>query len=182
MIPLFIALTMINLLCLLATAVLGYGASIAAEWGAYHQLAGAMATICCCAIHCIVFTYFIATAKWIQHAVSVKKLSEDYLTPTRSFRAQAFPAALLAMLSVFIAAVVGVATYTYHLRPTSHLYAAITAICVNAIVALIEFRAIHRNGKLMDEILRRINGRAQAFAVESPSAADIAPTRSSVAN
>src|SRR3954465_9771930 len=110
---LFLILTIINLLCLLGTAVLGYGTAVTADWSGYHQLAGALATICCCAVHCVVFTYFIATAKWIQHAVSVKNLSTEHIGPTRSFKAQAFPAALLAMASVFAAAVVGVITFSY---------------------------------------------------------------------
>ena len=154
---LFVILTLINLLCLLGTAVLGYGNSVASDWGSYHQLAGALATICCCAVHCVVFTYFIATAKWIQHAVSVKNLPASNLTPTRSFKAQAFPAALLAMASVFAAAVVGVITFSYHINPRIHLVVSILAIMINAIVALIEYRAIARNGALIDGILEQIN-------------------------
>src|SRR6185369_15575691 len=104
MIVLFLILTLLNLMALLGAAVLGYGSSFARDWGKYHELAGALATICSCAVHCVVFTYFLATAKWIQHAVRVKKLSTQHVEPTRSFRAHAFPAALLAMFSVFLAA------------------------------------------------------------------------------
>src|SRR4051794_32692401 len=53
MIVLFLILTIINLICLLGTAVLGYGNSVADDWGGYHQLAGALATICACAVHCV---------------------------------------------------------------------------------------------------------------------------------
>jgi hypothetical protein len=157
MIPLFLILTIINLICLLGTAVLGYGNSVASEWSGFHQLAGALATICACAVHCVVFTYFIATAKWIQHAVSVKKLSTTHIEPTRSFKAQAFPAAIIAMFSVFLAAVIGVATFSYHLRPIYHLVTAIAAIVINGLVALIEYRAICRNAALIDNILAQIN-------------------------
>ena len=157
---LFVILTIINLLCLLGTAVLGYGNSVAPEWGSYHQLAGALATICCCAVHCVVFTYFIATAKWIQHAVSVKNLSATHVSPTRSFKAQAFPAALLGMFSVFAAAVIGVITFSYHIDRVYHLVTSISAIIINAAVAWIEYRAICRNGALIDCILAEINPRA----------------------
>src|SRR3954463_1434150 len=157
MVLLFLILTIVNLLCLLGTAVLGYGNSVASEWGRYHQLAGALSTICCCAVHCVVFTYFIATSKWIQHAVSVKKLSTDHIGPTKSFRAQAFPAALLAMASVFGAAVIGVITFSYRINPQYHLITSILAIAINAIVAMVEYRAICRNGALIDCILAEIN-------------------------
>ncbi len=154
---LFVILTVLNLICLLATAVLGYGNSVATDWSGYHQLAGALATICCCAVHCVVFTYFIATAKWIQHAVSVKKLATEHVGPTKSFRAQAFPAALLAMFSVFAAAVIGVITFSYRINPIYHTVTSIAAIAINVIVALVEYRAICRNGALIDGILAEIN-------------------------
>src|SRR5688572_26401025 len=97
MLLLFCVATAINLLGLTATTLLGYGVSNGRPWSAQHQLCGVLAAIVCCGVHCIVFTYFIATGKWVQHAVSVKRLDPTLITPTRSFRAAAFPAALLAM-------------------------------------------------------------------------------------
>jgi hypothetical protein len=89
--------------------------------------------------------------------VTVKKLSTTHVDPTRSFKAQAFPAAIIAMFSVFIAAVVGVATFSYHIRPTYHLVCSVAAIVINALVALVEYRAICRNARLIDTILAEIN-------------------------
>jgi hypothetical protein len=153
---LFLVATALNLLALIATMILGYGVSNGKPWSAQHQLAGVLATILCCAVHCVVFTYFIATAKWVQHAVTVKHLDQSLLAPTRSFRAAAFPAALLAMAIVFLAAAVGAATLSYQLRPIYHHVIAIVAIATNAIVAFIEYRAIDRNAKLIDRILATI--------------------------
>src|SRR5881392_1430699 len=107
MIPLFVGLTLVNLLCLGVTMALGYWAP--AQSRHLHILAGALSALVCCAVHCVVFTYFIATAKWVQHAIAVKQLDAALAGPTRSFRRQAFPAALLAMASVFAAAVLGAA-------------------------------------------------------------------------
>ncbi|HEV2294416.1 MAG TPA: hypothetical protein VGR35_11200 [Tepidisphaeraceae bacterium] len=156
MLSLFLALTAFNLLLLLLTALLGYayGGSETTQW---HALAGIVATMTCCGVHCIVFTYFIATAKWVQHAVTVKHLEPSLAAPTRSFKLQAFPAALLAMLIVFIAAVFGAAHVSYEISPTYHHVLAWIAIAINAIVAVTEYRAIARNGRLIDEILARIN-------------------------
>lgn len=162
MIPLFIGLTAFNLICLCATAALGYCVMLyGSSYGPLHQLAGVLATIACCAVHCIVFTYFIATAKWMQHAVEVKHLEPAMLSPTKSFKMQAFPAALIAMGSVFLAAVVGAITFSYGVRSIYHHAIALTAIAVNAGVAIVEYRAIVRNGKLVDAILEQINGPAK---------------------
>jgi len=159
MIPLFLSLTGFNLLCLGITCALGYGVSNGYAWGPWHQLAGALATIICCAVHCVVFTYFVATAKWVQHAIRVKSLDATLEHPTRSFKAQAFPAALTAMAIVFITAVAGAATFSYHLRPLTHHVLALASIALNAISAAIEYRAIARNGRLIDHILADIASR-----------------------
>jgi hypothetical protein len=157
MIPLFLGLTIFNLLALAVAAALGYGAAAGRDWGSYHQLAGVLAAIACCGVHCVVFTYFIATAKWIQHAVTVKQLDPALATPTRSFKAQAFPAALLAMTIVFVTALLGVITFSYRISPLWHHALAVLSIAVNLIVAAIEYRAVWRNGELIDQILEQIN-------------------------
>lgn len=156
MIPLFLGLTVLNLLCLGAAAVLGYifGGTVQ---GGYHVLTGATATLVCCAVHCVVFTYFAATAKWVQHAVSVKRLDPNLVAPTRSFKMQAFPAALLAMGSTMLAAFAGAAADNYHGRlPLWHHAFAIIALLTNLAAAVVEFRAIVRNGRLVDAVLGQI--------------------------
>jgi hypothetical protein len=158
MIPLFVGFTLVNLLALATTMVLGYLVNRDLTfWSPLHQLAGVLATLTCVAVHCIVFTYFIATAKWVQHAVTVRKLDPSIAAPTRSFKAQAFPAALAAMGIVFITAVTGVATFGgYFASSAVHHLLAIIAIVTNALVAAVEYRAIARNGQLIDSILARI--------------------------
>ena len=165
MLSLFLALTAFNLLFLLLTAALGYalGGSDATQW---HALAGVIATMTCCAVHCVVFTYFIATAKWVRHAVTVKHLDPSLAAPTRSFKLQAFPAALVAMLSVFAVAVTGAARASYGVSPTYHHVLAWAAVAVNVLVAVTEYRAIARNGALIDGILAQINRPAPATASE----------------
>ena len=156
MLSLFLVITGFNLLCLVLTALLGYrfGGSPVTQW---HPLAGIASMMICVGAHCIVFTYFIATAKWVQHAVTVKRLDASLVAPTRSFKMQAFPAALLAMLSVFVAGVLGAARVNYDTSPLWHHAAAWIAIAVNVGVACVEYRAIARNGQLVDTVLAKIN-------------------------
>ena len=157
MLSLFLGLTTANLLFLLAAAGLGYAGLSSPAARAYHPLAGALAALAAVAVHCVVFTYFIATAKWVQHAIAVKQLDPALAAPTRSFKAQAFPAALGAIAAVFIAAVVGAITDAYGRDPAVHHLLSIAAIAVNIAVAPIEYRAIARNAALIDAILERIN-------------------------
>jgi hypothetical protein len=166
MIPLFLGLTCANLLALTLALILGYFVkSDPTSWGTYHQLAGVLAAMTCMAVHCIVFTYFVATAKWAQHAVSVKQLDPALTAPTRSFKAQAFPAALLAMTVVFVTAVAGAATFSGYFRsPLVHHVLAWVSVGVNVVVAWIEYRAVARNGALIDTILAQITPTAAVGA------------------
>ena len=163
MIPLFLGLSLVNLLCLGTATALGYmSLNSAGESKGAHILAGALATLVCVGVHCVVFTYFVATAKWIQHAVLVKQLDASLATPTRSFKMQAFPAALAAMGIVFAAAILGAARDNYGIPRGWHHAFAIAALVVNVAVAAVEFRAIARNGRLIDLILEQIHGQTAA--------------------
>jgi hypothetical protein len=161
MIPLFLGLTLVNLLALAAAAALGYAARAGHAAGSSHVLAGALAALVGCGVHCVVFTYFAATAKWVQHAIAVKHLDPLLARPTRSFKAQAFPAALLAMASTFAAAVAGAGADNFRGDwPAWHHVLAVATFAVNILAAVVEYRAIARNGRLIDDVLARINAPA----------------------
>jgi hypothetical protein len=158
MISLFLGLTIANLVALLAAAALGYMSAANPDWRGYHLLAGALAALLCVAVHCVVFTYFVATAKWVQHAIATRSLDPALAAPTRSFKAMAFPAALLCMASVFAAACLGAARDALGTDPTWHHLTALGAIALNLAGAAVEYRAIVRNGQLIDDVLARIPG------------------------
>src|SRR5436305_14155363 len=80
MIPLFLGLTALNLLCLGTAAALGYAYG-GTPRGGQHILAGAVATLVCCGVHCVGFTYFVATAKWVRHAIDVPGLVPSLAAP-----------------------------------------------------------------------------------------------------
>jgi hypothetical protein len=156
MIPLFLGLTLANLFCLALAATLGYMSAHGHPLRQTHVLIGALSTLVCVGVHCVVFTYFIATAKWVRHAVMVKKLDAALAAPTRSFKMQAFPAALLAMGSTFVAAMYGAGLDNFMVSRAAHTIPVVVALSINLIVALVELRAIARNGRLIDTVLSKI--------------------------
>jgi hypothetical protein len=157
-IPLFLGLTAFNLLCLITTTLMGRQLADGGHASGTHLLLGVLTTMACIAVHCIVFTYFIATAKWVQHAVTVKQLDPTLAEPTKSFRRQAFPAALLAMGVVFATAITGAVSDNYGFSPIWHFGLAVVSVMINAMVAWREYLAIRRNGALIDRILSIVNG------------------------
>ncbi|MEO6435375.1 MAG: hypothetical protein ABIP55_06390 [Tepidisphaeraceae bacterium] len=172
MIPLFVGLTLVNLIGLGVTTALGYSSlRSGGEIKPAHILAGALATLACCGVHCVAFTYFIATAKWVQHAVLVKRLDPALAAPTRSFKRQAFPAALAAMAIVFATAVLGAARDNYGIPRIWHHAFALVALAVNVGVAIVEYRAIARNGLLIDSILATIARQPQPPEALTPAPA-----------
>jgi hypothetical protein len=77
--------------------------------------------------------------------------------PTRSFKAQAFPAALLAMTIVFVTAILGAAADNFMISTHWHHVLALASLAGNVLCGAVEYRAIRRNGLLIDRILALIN-------------------------
>jgi len=152
MIILFLGLTLANLFCLIATAAVGY-----AGLSPLHRLFGALAGIVCCGVHCVVFTYFIATGRWIAHAIWVKQLDPTLAAPTRPLRKGAFAAALSAITLAIATAIVGAAVDNQYLSPPWHQVLAIVLLAANVAAAFVEYHAIRGNGIVIDGILARIN-------------------------
>jgi hypothetical protein len=153
MIVLFLGLMLANFVCLIATAVVGYAGLT--HW---HRLFGAMAAIVCCAVHCVVFTYFIATGKWMAHAILVKGLEPAIAEPTRPLRRGAFAAALSTITLAIATAVVGAAVDNQYLSPVWHHVLAVVLLAGNVGAAVVEYRCIRDHGLVIDGILARING------------------------
>jgi hypothetical protein len=174
MISLFLGLTLANLICLCTAAGLGYLHGAGHATGQWHVVVGALAAITCCAVHCVILTYFIATAKWVQHAIAAKGLDPALANPTRSFKAQAFPAALAAIAMVFVTAVLGAAADNSYVRPIYHHLVALAMIATNVLTAVAEYGAIRSNGLLIDRILELANARAAAVRRSSSIATNSA--------
>jgi len=152
MIPLFLGLMLANFVCLIATAVVGYWG-----WMHWHRLFGALAAMVCCGVHCVVFTYFIATGKWIEHAILVKQLEPEVALPTRPLRRGAFAAALSVITLAIATAIVGAAVDNFYLSPAWHHVLAMALLAGNLVAAVVEYRCVRENGAIIDGILARIN-------------------------
>lgn len=152
MTALFLGLMLANFICLIATAAVGYAGLM--HW---HRLFGALAAIVCTGVHCVVFTYFIATGKWIEHAILVKGLEPKIAEGTRPLRRGAFAAALSIITLAIVTAIVGAAVDNFYLSPLWHHVMAMVLLAGNVGAAIVEYRCIAANGELIDGILARIN-------------------------
>jgi hypothetical protein len=156
MIVLFLGLMLANFVFLVGTAVLGY-AGMSGGVGPGHRLFGALAAMVCCGVHCVVFTYFVATGKWVAHAILVKGLEPKMAEPIRPLRKAAFAAALSVIVLAMATAIVGAAVDNQYLSPAWHQILAIALLAGNGVAAWVEYGAIRGNGAVIDGILARIN-------------------------
>src|SRR5438046_320880 len=145
MILLFLGLMLANFTCLIIVSFLGYGGP-----GPGHRLFGALAAIVCVGVHCVVFTYFIATGRWIAHAIWIKQLEPTLAAPTRPLRKAAFAAALSMMTLAILTAIIGAAVDNQYLSPPWHQVLAILLLAGNILAGLVEFHAIRGNGLVID--------------------------------
>src|ERR1700737_3877308 len=74
----------------------------------YHFLFGLSAAVFTLLVHCLVFTYFLGTGRWVKEvAIAYRIPDRPWPKATRAFKRSAYPAALFAMLSVIAAVASG---------------------------------------------------------------------------
>jgi uncharacterized membrane protein YidH (DUF202 family) len=165
MIPLFLGLTGANLALLLITFALGMTA-VNADGSAggtynYHLALGITAGLLTTLCHVAIYTYFMATTRWLQAAADKVNLDAAvFVAPALKRKSRSFPLMMIAIGSVMIAMFLG-AAFDPTMRAGStrgiHLAAACVAIAMNVLVAIAEFQLIRAQGKLMDVALADVN-------------------------
>lgn len=178
----FVALAIINTLALLASVVLGLGFMVERDagmvaptgnqtltlgWFASHMVVGLFTAVFGLFLHCLIFTYFLGTGRWVKEVARAYQLP-DHLLPkeTRTFKRQVFPPALFAMLSVIAAVATGAGAQTGPETSwgLAHPVMAVVALALNGWAYVIEYRTVTANAKIMDAVMAEVEKR-QAAAV-----------------
>lgn len=165
MIPLFLGLSVANVAVLCVVFGLGLGA-VDAEGGAtgpyaQHVAMGIAAGFLATGTHLATYTYFMATARWLQAATDKAGLDERrFVFPALERKKRALKVVMVAlsvtMLTMFAG---GGADPTAHpwFPGGLHLMLAVAAVGVNLIAAWVEFGLIRQQGAVMDEVLWILN-------------------------
>jgi len=161
MLPLFIGLTIANLLLLGVVFALGLllGYGHAPTWYSYHVLFAIFAGLMVVFVHLIVYTYFMATTKWLGAAVDKANLPVDqYVTPSAQRKRRAFAVVMTAIVVTMLTMFSGAAADTVrHWPPMIHLISGIATLVANGLCALAEYKLISEQGRLMDSALAELN-------------------------
>lgn len=167
MIPLFLGLTIGNLAMLATVFTLGYATTRqAGSVHDYHLLLGLGAGLMTTLTHLTVYTYHMATSRWLEAATDKAGLAlERFVEPALRRKRKAFFAAMAAVGVTMLAMFAGAAadpTARPLISGAAHRWLALIAIAVNLAAAVVEFRLIRGQGALIDEALAAMNRQIDA--------------------
>lgn len=175
----FVSLAAVNTVVLVVAFAAGLGAEPwVVERGAFfesgrgwHLLLGLAAALLTLLVHCVVFSYFLGTGRWVKETAEAYSLPGEIYERTRGSKFRAFPVALVAMLAVIAVAALGAAADTGRLSSVAHLVGACGAIAINFGAYAVELRAIGANTALLDEVMEQVRRIRAARGLEAVGAA-----------
>lgn len=165
MVRIFTTLALADYLALLLAFGLGCwskltGGLTSATSSAYvmHFLVGLFAGVGTLLTHCLIFTYFLGTGRWVKEVTLCYKLPDAPLHKrTRDLKRATFPPALTAMLVTIATAAAGAGVQMQAWPWTVHFSLAIAALLVNAWAFRLEYRNLNVNSATLEEVLREVD-------------------------
>jgi len=148
MVHYFGALAVLVAPALLWTAVSGLLGSPA------HVGIGLFGAVYTAAVHSLLILFMIVTGRVLKEAMAARPLGPEFLAELNAFFAKkkAYPAALLAVLAIVVAAVLGFAHRGFGLSPAWHWIAGVLALVFNLGAITLEYRALRENQGLIDRV------------------------------
>ena len=163
----FLTLAVTDTSLMLASFVLGFGASAeprapGAVWHGTHVLIGILTTMVTLLVHSIVYTYFLGTHKWVKEVVRVYQLPDWVLAQSKKNKSKAFRFEFWAMTLIGISAWLGAGADAQGLNPLWHL----GAVCVTFAFQLGAFAVEYLTIVAQARLLLEVKARADALREE----------------
>jgi hypothetical protein len=156
----FVGLALLDALILVAAFLIGIVSWLAgaADSGAtvylIHFVLGLCGAVLTLLVHCLIFTYFLGTGRWVKEVGIAYHLPDEPLPKlTRELKRWTFPPALAAMLVTIGAAAAGAGVQLREWPWYAHGSLALTALLVNGAAFVIEYRNVRTNGAVIDRVL-----------------------------
>jgi hypothetical protein len=123
-----------------------------------HFLVGLLTALFTLLVHCLIFTYFLGTGRWVKE-VGLAYGLPDQLLPrqTRELKRRVFPPALAAMLVTIAAAAAGQGAQMMVWPWWVHASLGVATLLVNAWAYRIEYRCLAENGWVLEEVMRQVD-------------------------
>jgi hypothetical protein len=155
----FTTLAVLLTLAFLVTFGVGlYSASLPGDPGAargslLHFTLGLFTSLGALLVHCIIFTYFLGTGRWVKEVGFAYNLPDaNYPKTTRELKRTVFPAALFAMLITIATAAAGGGLHTGVWHWSVHLALGALTVLINLWAFRIELRCLNANAQVIEGV------------------------------
>jgi hypothetical protein len=155
---LFRILAVLNVLALLAT----FAAGAASRWWDHdlyllHFTLGLFTAIGTLLVHCLIFTYFLGTGRWVKEVGLAYRLPDgDLPRRTRELKRTTFPPALFAMLIAIVTAAAGAGAQLREWPWYVHGGLAVATLAVNLWAFRVELRHLADNVRVLGAVMGEV--------------------------
>lgn len=135
---------------------------------AWHMVIGLASAVFTLMLHCLIFTYFLGTGRWVKEVAAVYQFPDQPLPKmTREFKRTVFPPALFAMLGAIAAVATGAGAQTASesFWGLAHPVMAMVVLALNGWAYWVEYRIVSANARVIDQIMAEV-ARKQAAAAD----------------
>lgn len=161
----FATLAVANALALTVTFVLGCWSKLtdglttgASSVYLLHFLFGLFTGVGTLLTHCLIFTYFLGTGRWVKEVTLAYRLpDEPWHKRTRELKRATFPVALTAMLATIATAAAGAGAQLKAWPWQIHFSLGIATLLVNFWAFRLEYRNVLRNAETLEEVLVEVD-------------------------
>lgn len=161
----FLTLATANFLSLTLTFALGCWSRLtdglhAASGSVFmlHFLFGLFTAVGTLLVHCLIFTYFLGTGRWVKEVTLAYDLpDEPWHKRTRELKRRTFPPALAAMLVTIATAAAGAGGQLQAWPWQVHFTLGVITLLVNAWAMCVEYRNVRINAATLDEVLTEVD-------------------------
>lgn len=159
----FLTLATANALAILASFVLG----CVSKWGGdtshqqffvAHFLCGLFTAVGTLLVHCLIFTYFLGTGRWVREVTLAYDLPDEPLYKrTRELKRVVYPAALAAMIVTIAASAAGGGVQLQGWPWVLHFLLAIATVVVNFAAFVWEYAKVKENGAIIERVMVEVD-------------------------
>jgi hypothetical protein len=121
----------------------------------YHFLIGLTAGILTLLVHCLIFTYFLGTGRWVKIAYDLP--DEPLPRLTRDLKRRVFPAALYAMLFTIATGAAGAAAHVKLWPWQVHFSLATCTLLVSLWAFWVEYQCLTANVAVLEGVMREVD-------------------------
>jgi hypothetical protein len=158
-------LSAVLLLALAATFLLGWLSFFADPNSVWkkdlfivHFTLGLLSALGALLVHCLIFTYFLGTGRWVKEVGLAYRLPDErWPRETRELKRTVFPPALYAMLITIATVAAGAGSQLQVWHWGIHLTLATLTLVINVWAFRIEFRCVSRNAALIGEVMVEVD-------------------------